>query len=125
MNRKKNLKAPKNTGKKQANGRWEKGQSGNPDGRPIGSRNEATMVAQTLLEGEAEHLTRKAIKLAICGNAMLLKFFLERLLPPPPKNIEDDPMDLNIVIEKFQKALEEEKPPGFPNRSVIEVAPIE
>jgi len=106
--------APKITGKKQANGRWQKGQSGNPDGRPIGSRNEATMVAQTLLDGEAEHLTRKAIKLAGGGNVMLLKFFLERLLPPPPKNQEDNEPDLATVIELFQKGLEEAKV-EFPN----------
>jgi len=119
------LKAPEKTGKKQANGRWQKGQSGNPDGRPIGSRNEATLVAQTLLEGEAEVLTRKAIRLATSGNAMLLKFFLERLLPPPPRNQEDDPVDLETVIALFEAGLEETRPPEFPKQPVIEVAPNE
>ena len=117
--------APEKTGKEQANGRWQKGQSGNSDGRPKGSRNKATMVAQTLLDGEAEHLTRKAIKMATCGNTMLLKFFLERILPPPPKNKEDDPMDLATVIELFEASLEAAKPPSFSDRSVIEVAPHE
>ena len=68
------------------------------------------MVAQALLEGEAEGLTRKAIKLAMSGNAMLLKFFLERLLPPPPRNQEDEPADLGTVIEIFEAELAASKP---------------
>ena len=81
------------------------------------------MVAQALLAGEAEVLTRKAIRLATSGNAMLLKFFLERLLPPPPK--EDDPMDLGTVIELFETALEEGKPNPISLQPVIEAAPID
>jgi len=120
------LKAPEKTGKKQANGRWQKGQSGNVGGRPIGSRNEATLVAQTLLEGEAENLTRKAIKLATSGNAMLLKFFLERLLPPPPRNKEgDEEVDLATVIALFEAGLAESRPSELPKQPVIEVNPIE
>ena len=38
---------------------------------------------------------------------------------------KDDVTDLGTVIDLFEKALEEEKPPGFPNRSVLEVAPTE
>ncbi len=119
------MKAPEKTGKKQANGRWQKGQSGNVGGRPIGSRNEATLVAQTLLDGEAQNLTRRAIKLAICGNAMLLKFFLERLLPPPPKNEEDDPVDLATVIALFEAGLAESRPTELPKQPSIGVAPDE
>ncbi len=80
-------------------------------------------MSQTLLEGEAQNLTRRAIKLAMCGNAMLLKFFLERLLPPPPRSKEDDEPDLASVIETFQKAIEETRPSELPKQPVIEVAP--
>jgi len=55
---------------------------------------------------------------------MLLKFFLERLLPPPPRNQEDDPVDLETVIATFQAALEETRPLELPKQPVIE-APIE
>ncbi len=51
-------------------------------GRPEGSRNKATLAAQTLLDGEAEALTRKVIDLALSGDSTALRLCLERLLPP-------------------------------------------
>src|SRR5438128_2134045 len=62
-------------------GRFQKGRSGNPAGRPPGSRNRTTMVAEILLEGEAESLTRKAIELALLGDTTALKLCLERVVP--------------------------------------------
>jgi hypothetical protein len=59
-----------------------KGQSGNPRGRPPGQRNEATRAAEALLAGEAEALTRKAVEMALGGNAVALKLCLERLVAP-------------------------------------------
>jgi hypothetical protein len=55
---------PENTGKKQGKtkaGHFPKGTSGNPQGRPLGARNKATLAIEALLEGEAEAITRKAI----------------------------------------------------------------
>ena len=69
-----------NTDKKQR-GRFKKGQSGNPAGKPKGARNRATMAAETLLEGEAENLTRKAIEKALEGDSVALKLCLDRILP--------------------------------------------
>jgi len=62
-------------------GRFQKGQSGNPSGRPRGARNSATLAAETLLEGEAEKLTRKAIEMALDGDAVALKICLDRIYP--------------------------------------------
>jgi hypothetical protein len=59
-----------------------KGQSGNPAGRPRGSRNRATRAMQTLLDGEAQALTRKAVELALEGDTTALRLCLERLMPP-------------------------------------------
>jgi hypothetical protein len=61
---------------------FKKGQSGNPRGRRYGSRNRATLAAAALLDGEAEALTRKAVKLTLDGDPMALRLCLERILPP-------------------------------------------
>ena len=62
-------------------GRYKPGESGNPGGRPPGSRNKATESAELLLEGEAEALTRKAVELALGGDPMALRLCLDRLIP--------------------------------------------
>jgi hypothetical protein len=62
-------------------GHFQKGQSGNPAGRPRGSRNRSTLAAEILLEGEAEALTRRAIELALEGDTTALKLCLERIVP--------------------------------------------
>ncbi|MEA4856110.1 DUF5681 domain-containing protein [Solidesulfovibrio sp.] len=61
---------------------FEKGKSGNVKGRPPGTRCKATLAAQTLLDGEAEALTRKAVELALGGNMTALRLCLERIVPP-------------------------------------------
>jgi|SRR5690242_14559155 Family of unknown function (DUF5681) len=64
------------------NGRFRKGRSGNPRGRPMGARNKATEAAEQLLDGEAEALTRRAVELALEGEASALRLCLERIIPP-------------------------------------------
>jgi hypothetical protein len=53
---------------------------GNP-GRPKGSRHKTTQAMQVLLDGEGEALTRKAIELALAGDARALRLCMDRLLP--------------------------------------------
>ena len=60
---------------------FQKGQSGNPRGRPKGARHKTTLAMEAILEGEAEALTRKAIELANNGEATALRLCLDRLLP--------------------------------------------
>ncbi|MEQ1609441.1 MAG: DUF5681 domain-containing protein [Hyphomonadaceae bacterium] len=55
---------------------------GNP-GKPRGSRHKATQAVQAMIEGEAEQLTRKAIDLALAGDATALRLCIERLAPAP------------------------------------------
>jgi hypothetical protein len=50
-------------------------------GRKAGSKNRATVVAAALLDGEAEALMRKAVELALAGDVVMLKFFVDRMLP--------------------------------------------
>jgi hypothetical protein len=61
---------------------FRKGESGNPKGRPRGTRNKATLAALSLIENEGELLTRKAIELALNGDLQALKLCMERLTPP-------------------------------------------
>lgn len=70
------------TGGQQTAGRFQKGQSGNPAGRPVGARHKTTLAVQALLDGEGEALTRRAIDLALSGDTVALRLCLERLAPP-------------------------------------------
>ena len=81
-------------------GQFSKGTSGNPSGRPPGSRNQATLLMESLLEGEAEQLTRKAMELAMAGDITALRLCLERLIPPR----KDRPIHLLLPpIENVQQ----------------------
>jgi hypothetical protein len=58
-----------------------KGQSGNPAGRPLGSRNKATILAETIFGSEAEAIIRLAIDKAKEGDMMAIRLCLERVFP--------------------------------------------
>ena len=89
---------PDKTDEKQ--GKFRKGRSGNPLGRPRGIRNKATIAAEALFEGEIEGICRKAIEEAKRGNIQAIKLVLDRILPPkkeapifidlPPMKVSSD-----------------------------------
>jgi len=54
---------------------------GNP-GKPQGARHKATQAALTLLDGQAEALTQKAVETALAGDTAALRLCLERIAPP-------------------------------------------
>src|ERR1700722_2506410 len=54
---------------------------GNP-GRPKGALNKTTMAVLTMMEGEAEAITRTAIDLAKAGDSVALRLVMERLVSP-------------------------------------------
>jgi len=60
---------------------FRKGQSGNPAGRPPGSRNRATSMVQNLLEGAAENIAKRAAQLAQEGNVAAIRICMNRLSP--------------------------------------------
>ena len=72
-------KTAKEQGKK---GRFGKGTSGNPAGRPQGSRNRATIAVDALLDGHAEKLTATCITAALAGDSVAMRLCLERICPP-------------------------------------------
>ena len=59
--------------------------SGN-SGRPKGARNKTTLAIESLLEGQAEALTQKAISKALDGDSMALRLCMERIAPAPKDN---------------------------------------
>jgi len=71
--------------------RWQPGQSGNPAGRPSGSRNKASIAVENIFLDEQEALTRRCIQLAMKGNMQALKLCIERICPvrrDVPINVE-------------------------------------
>jgi hypothetical protein len=60
---------------------FEKGQSGNPAGRPPGSRNKATILGESMFQGEAEAIIRVAIDKALEGDVRAIRLCLERVFP--------------------------------------------
>ena len=66
--------------KRPANGRWRNGTSGNPAGRPTGSRNQSTVFFQELLNCQGEALIQKGIELSLKGDTRALGICWDRLL---------------------------------------------
>ncbi len=92
------------------NGRFLPGATGNPSGRPPGSRNRGNALVDELLESRARQLTRKAIEMALKGNVLALRLCLERLAParreramllelPPPASAEGISAGFSKVVD--------------------------
>ena len=60
---------------------WKKGQSGNPKGRPKGSRNTATLLAIAALEGELSDVVRVVIEAAKGGDMAAARLVVDKLIP--------------------------------------------
>ena len=91
---------------------FRKGESGNPAGKPPGTRNRATLAVQELLDGEAEALTRKCVELALQGDSTALRLCMERLAPPPkdrpitfPIPVATTARDVNLALAKVAEAV--------------------
>jgi len=59
---------------------FQKGESGNPHGRPRGVQDRRTALRRAL-EGRADELLAKAVEEALKGNSAVLIFLLSRLIP--------------------------------------------
>lgn len=82
--------------KEKASTRFRPGQSGNPAGRPKGSRNVTTVALETLLDGQAEALTNKAVEMALDGDMAALRLCIDRILPPR----KDRPVTFDLPVIK-------------------------
>ena len=82
---------------------FQKGQSGNPAGRPRGIVNRATALAQNLLSERAEWIARKVIELAEEGDMAAIRVCMDRLVPP----IKQQPVAVELPpIEKPADSVE-------------------
>jgi Family of unknown function (DUF5681) len=61
---------------------FQPGHSGNPAGRPRGSRNKKTIALEALVDGEAEAVMQKMITLAKMGDDVAMRLCVERMMPP-------------------------------------------
>ena len=98
---------------RKVNGQFEKGVSGNRKGKVKGTRNKATLAALSLIEGESEALSRKAVEMALSGDMAALRLCIERVAPPakerplpafelPPLNSLPDVLNaIDVVAQRL------------------------
>jgi len=60
---------------------WKPGQSGNPNGRPKGSRNRVTLVALAAMEEGADAIAKRVVEMAKGGDISAARLVIERLVP--------------------------------------------
>lgn len=88
---------------------FQPGQSGNPAGRPKGSRNKTTVALEKILDGDAESILRKAVEMAQDGDPTAMRLCLDRLLParkdrpisfalPPIETTDDLPKATGAIV---------------------------
>lgn len=84
-------------------GRFAKRSSGNPAGRPKGSRNQTSLMAEQLLAEEAEEIVGVLADLAEGGDPFALSLCLPRILPPAG----EQPVQLDLSPPKNWKEAQE------------------
>jgi hypothetical protein len=70
-------------------GRWAKGISGNPAGRPAGSLNKSTLYCQEVLQGSREQLMQTLLEMAFDKDATAMRLCMDRMYPAPRERAID------------------------------------
>ena len=70
------------TAGKQRGRPFPKGRSGNPEGRPEGSRNKATLALEALIDGNGAAVVNALVGAALRGDVSAGRALLDRLVPP-------------------------------------------
>lgn len=81
-----------------------KGKSGNPAGRPKGSKNRVSILKVALeldlrekLKHDAQDILQKAIDLAKSGDTQMIKLLIDKMIPTS-KAMEDEPAKEKVQI---------------------------
>lgn len=93
---------------------WKKGQSGNPAGRPVGSKNKITLMRQAL-EGELRAqlgpsmaaVLAKAVEMALDGDSQMIKLLVDKTLPTT--KVDENEGDLQPRVQIMIGKLPERK----------------
>ena len=83
------------------------GLSGNPNGRPKGSKNKATQLSKALLEEAVEEIAGVLIEKAKEGNMRAIKLYLDRIHPQPRATPDGFEMPRVTTIDDAQNAVAE------------------
>ena len=70
-----------NSAKKQRGAPFRKGQSGNPSGKPRGTRNRTTVLAEKLMQDDARDIVQAVLAAAKNGDMTAARLILERISP--------------------------------------------
>jgi hypothetical protein len=91
-------KPPSNSSVKKGKKGFKKGLSGNPGGRPVGSRNKLTQLAQKLPANDAEEIITAIIEKAKAGDSTAQRLCMERIMPPMRSSV------IQIDLPKLETA---------------------
>ena len=81
--------------KRDGRGRWVAGRSGNPAGKPPGTKNRATLRKQWLRGGEEGRAMRTIIEKALSGNVGAARWVMDGIAPRP----RGRPIDLDLPAD--------------------------
>lgn len=82
---------------------WQPGQSGNPKGRPIGSRNKKNVIAEEF-EKDGSAVARVVMNAALEGDMQAANMVLQRLSPPLRARAEKVTFELSPDAPLHQQA---------------------
>lgn len=92
---------PETTGAKQG-GKFQKGQSGNPSGKPKGARHKTTLLAEKLMQSDAEAIVKAVLDSAKGGDMTAARIVLDRIAPAR----RDNPVSFELPkIERASDAV--------------------
>jgi len=93
---------------------FQPGESGNPAGRAVGSRNRKTLAAEAKFFASADELVDDLVKRALAGEPVAMRLCAERVLPvgrgrplpielPPIKRVDDAYVAAGIIMDALKE----------------------